>query len=342
MQALVLTTIKRPLCLEQRGDLRPGAGEVVVALKAAALNRRDYWIVQGLYPGVQTPVIPGSDGAGVVDALGDGVETGWLGRPVVINPGWDWGTDQRVQSNKFRILGMPDDGTFAEQVVVPAHHLYARPDHLNWQQAAALPLAGVTAFRALFVQGGLQAGQNVLVSGVGGGVATFALQYAVAAGAKVFVTSSSAAKIEKAVSLGATAGFNYTHDDWHKDAKAEYGLMSLIVDSGGGEGYAKLIDLAAPGGRIVNYGATAGPPKQFDLFKVFWKQLHLIGSTMGSPADFAAMLQFVNEHKIVPLIDQTFSFHQGNSALERMKHAQQFGKIVLDIEPPSKESGVSS
>lgn len=332
MQALVLTAMKQPLRLEERGDLSPGAGEAVVALKAAALNRRDYWITRGMYPGVRVPVILGSDGAGVVAQLGDGVEADWLGRQVIINPGWAWGNDETAQSDKFRILGMPDDGTFAAQVVVPSQYLHGKPDHLNWHEAAALPLGGVTAYRALFVQGGLRAGQNVLVSGIGGGVATFALQYAVAAGANVFVTSSSATKIEKAVALGAIAGFDYTRDDWHKAAKAEHGMMNLIVDSGGGDGYANLVELASPGGRIVNYGATAGPPKKLDLFKVFWKQLHLIGSTMGSPADFSAMLQFVTDHKISPLIDQAFPLDEGNAALERMQHGQQFGKIVLEIE----------
>jgi NADPH:quinone reductase-like Zn-dependent oxidoreductase len=162
-------------------------------------------------------------------------------------------------------------------------------------------------------------------------VATFVLQFAVAAGAQVFVTSSSEDKIERAIALGATAGFNYTHDEWHKIAVAEHGLMDLIVDSAGGEGYANLIDLAAAGGRIVNYGATTGPPKKIDLFKVFWKQLHLIGSTMGSPADFRAMLHFVNEHKIKPVVDRSYPLSEGNAALERMKESQQFGKIVLEI-----------
>ncbi len=332
MKALVLNELKSPLALEDREDLQPGDGEVVVQLKAAALNRRDYWITQGLYPGVRTPVILGSDGAGVVAKLGGDVDPSWSDAEVIINPGWDWGDRPAVHSDNFRILGMPDDGTFATQVSVPAEYLHRKPQHLDWQQAAALPLAGVTAYRALFTQCTLQHGEKVLVSGIGGGVATFALQYAVAAGAVVFVTSSSTEKIDKAIALGAKAGFDYRSEDWHKAARSQHGMMDLIIDSAGGNGYAQLVDLAAPGGRMVNYGATAGPAKKLDLTKVFWKQLRLIGSTMGSPADFESMIRFVNEHKIVPAIDEVVPLAEGNEALARMRDAKQFGKIVLDCE----------
>ena len=331
MNALVLKQLKQPLQLDERRDLEPGEGEVVIELKAAALNRRDYWITRGMYPGIKTPVILGSDGAGVVSKIGEGVAQHWSGKEVIVNPGWQWGDNEAAQSTQFRILGMPDDGTFASQIVVPMNCLHGKPEHLTWHEAAALPLAGMTAYRAVFSQAGLKAGEKVLVSGVGGGVATFALQLAVAAGAQVFVTSSSLAKIEKAIAMGATAGFDYTKDDWQKTAQSEHGLMDLIIDSAGGDGYANLIDLATPGGRIVNYGATVGPPKKLDLVKVFWKQLHLIGSTMGSPADFQSMLDFVIAHKIKPTIDHVFPLAEGNAALERMKDSQQFGKLVLEI-----------
>lgn len=332
MRALVLTELKSPLRLEERDDLVPGPGEVVVALKAAALNRRDFWITQGMYPGIQLPVVLGSDGAGIVTSVGDGVSPDLLGREVIINPGWNWGDREAAQSNEFRILGLPDDGTFAGQVKVPAAYVASKPEHLSWQEAAALPLAGVTAYRALFTQGGLQPGERVLISGVGGGVATFALQYALAVGATVVVTSSSPEKIEKAIQLGATAGFDYTAEGWHKQLLSDQGAVDLIIDSAGGEGYANLVDVAAPGGRIVNYGATAGPPKKLDLFKVFWKQLRLIGSTMGSPKDFGEMLAFVHQRKITPIIDEVFSLADGNEAIERMKHSPQFGKTVIDLE----------
>jgi len=329
---LSLSELKGPLQLQSRPDPRPGEGEAVVELRCAALNRRDYWITQGLYPGIRLPAVLGSDGAGVVAATGQGVDAAWLGREVVINPGWEWGGNPRAQGASFRILGMPDDGTFATHVVVPAIYLHSRPAHLDWRQAAALPLGGVTAYRALFTQGRLQAGETVLVTGIGGGVATFALQLAVAAGATVAVTSSSQEKLERARQLGAAAGFDYTADDWAKTLHEQIGHVDLVIDGAAGEGHARLIELAVPGGRIVNYGATAGPPQKLDLFKVFWKQLHLIGSTMGSPDDFAAMLQFVERHQIVPTLDQQFPLADGNAALERMRDAQHFGKIVLVVD----------
>jgi NADPH:quinone reductase-like Zn-dependent oxidoreductase len=332
MRALILHELKQPLREEERADLEPASNQVVVQLKAAALNRRDYWITQGMYPGIKLPVILGSDGAGVVTRLGDGVDDEWVGREVIINPGWNWGDATTAQASTFEILGMPNDGTFSTELVVPASYLHGKPTHLDWRQAAALPLGGVTAFRALFTQGRLQAGERVLISGVGGGVATFALQYAVAAGATVFVTSSSDEKIAQAIQLGATAGYHYTLDGWPKSLKAEHAAPDLIIDSAGGAGFADLIDLIAPGGRIVNYGVTAGPPQKVDLFKVFWKQLHLIGSTMGSPDDFAAMLDFVNRHQLTPAVDRVLPLGEANEALEWMKSSKQFGKLVLDCE----------
>ncbi|MEO2035437.1 MAG: zinc-binding dehydrogenase [Planctomycetaceae bacterium] len=329
MKCLTLTAIKSPLEFEERDDLTPGAGEVVVRIKAAALNRRDYWIFLGMYPGIELPCVLGSDGAGVVTLCGEGVDSSWKNREVIINPGLDWGDDPKVQNPQFNILGLPRDGTFATEVVVSASQLHDRPEHLDWNESAALPLAGVTAYRAMFTQGDLQPGETVLVTGVGGGVATFAVQFAVAAGAKVWVTSSSAAKIEAAVKLGADGGFDYTDEDWWKQMSKDVGAPSLIIDSAGGPGYKALLNLADAGGRIVNYGATAGPPEKVDLFKLFWKQLHLIGSTMGSPADFAAMLELVNTHKLRPVVDAVFPLSDGNTAISQMASSPQFGKYVL-------------
>lgn len=331
MKALVLNATHQPLDLEERPSPKPGSGEVVVQLKAAALNRRDYWITQGQYPGIEPPVILGSDGAGIVSALGEGVESSWLNQEVIVNPGLDWGANQAAQSGKFTILGLPHDGTFATELVIPASQLHPKPAHLTWETAAALPLAGVTAYRAVFSQGKLQPGQTVLITGIGGGVATFALQFAVAAGAEVWVTSSSPDKISRAVEYGAKGGFNYREEKWWKPASEEMGAPDLIIDSAGGKGYAALLNLAAPGATIVNYGATAGPPEKVDMFKLFWKQLHLVGCTMGSPADFAAMLDFVAAKSIKPIVDAVFPLEEGNVALEQMETSPQFGKYVLEI-----------
>ena len=194
MKAMTLIGRKVPLELQRRDDLTPAEGQVVIKLKAAALNRRDYWITVGLYPGIKPPVVLGSDGAGIVSACGAGVDPGWEGQEVILNPGIGWGGNPTVQSEGFHILGLPADGTFASEVVVPAEQLHRKPAGLTWEESAALPLAGVTAYRALFTQGNAAAGERILITGIGGGVATFALQFAVALGAEVWVTSSSPAR----------------------------------------------------------------------------------------------------------------------------------------------------
>jgi len=331
MKALVLSQPNEPLCFVDQSSPAPSRGQVLVKLKAAALNRRDYWITQGLYPGIQCPVILGSDGAGVVTAVGEGVDPAWLGRAVIINPGYDWGDDPSAQGGRFRILGMPDNGTFAEFIAAPVGQVYPKPPSLTWEQAGALPLAAMTAFRALMRQGRLQSGQTVLITGIGGGVATYALQLAVAAGAKVLVTSSSPGKLEKAAAMGAFGGLLYTQPDWSEGVVSEFGPVDVAIDGAGGEGYAKLIDVVRPGGRIVNYGATRGAPSGLELRKVFWKQLHLVGSTMGCPADFAGMLEAVSRYGIVPVVDSILPLAQGNAALERMRACGQFGKLVLHM-----------
>ena len=321
MKALVLNEVKQPLVLQERQSPKAGKEQVIVKLKAAALNRRDYWITQGLYAGIKCPVILGSDGAGTTEQ----------GTDVIINPGYNWGERQQAQSGDFKILGMPDDGTFAEEIAVSQQQLFDKPEHLSFEQAAALPLAGLTAYRALFVQGRLQSSQTVVITGIGGGVACIALQLAVAAGAAVIVTSSSQAKIDKALAMGATAGFLYTAKGYASQVNEQFGPVHLIIDGAGGDGYGELIDMACPGETIVNYGATAGKPSKLELRKVFWKQLHLIGSTMGSPEDFAAMLDMVNRHKIQPVIDEVFALSDGNKAFEKMNVSSQFGKLVLRV-----------
>ncbi len=331
MKALVLTGVKTPLELQQRADLTPDPGTVVVALKAAALNRRDYWITQGLYPGIEPPTILGSDGAGIVTSVGAGVSVEWVEKEVILYPGIQWGNDEAAQGADFTILGSPSDGTFATQIKVDASQVHSKPAQLHWNEAAALPLAGVTAYRALFSQGELQEGQSVLITGIGGGVAAFALQFAVAAGAQVSVTSSSPEKIARAISLGATAGYDYREPDWHKTLAKDCGPPHLVIDGAGGDGYRNLLQVAAPGGRIVNYGATAGP-SQLDMFRVFWKQLRIIGSTLGSPRDFSDMIRFVEDHQIKPMVDSVVPLADGNEAINQMASSPQFGKYVLEMD----------
>lgn len=330
MQAAVFQEVRQPLVVEQRETPEPGAGEVLVRLKAAALNRRDYWISQGLYPALQAGVIQGSDGAGVVEAVADDVDSGWIGKDVVINPGLQWGDDSQVQSRQFHILGMPRHGTFAEATTVPVSSVFEKPTHLDWQQAAALPLAGVTAYRAI-TRAEITKGSLVLITGIGGGVALMAMQLSLALGARVLVTSSSQKKLDRALELGAQGGYLYSQDDWVNQILQDQGMVDAVIDGAGGAGYHHLLHLAESGGCIVNYGATAGPPEKMDLFKLFWKQLKLIGSTMGSPDDFQQMLELVSRKKIIPVVDSVYSLGQVNQALDKMVASPQFGKLVLSF-----------
>jgi NADPH:quinone reductase-like Zn-dependent oxidoreductase len=308
----------------------PAAGEVRVALQAAALNHRDVWIKTGQYAGLVWPCVPGSDGAGIVTAVGMGVDPAWVGREAIVNPSFAWGGSERAQGTGFSILGLPRAGTFAEAIVVPVEQVAAKPAHLTWHEAAALPLAGLTAYRALFARAGVRAGENVLVSGIGGGVATLALQLAVAAGAQVWVTSSSPGKIARAVSLGARGGFDYREADWAGRATKETGGFDVVVESAGGDGFERLVDATVPGGRIVFFGATRGNPA-LPMRKVFWRQITLLGTTMGSPADWAAMTAFVAEKRIRPVVGATFPLARAEEAFALMERGEQFGKITLEI-----------
>jgi NADPH:quinone reductase-like Zn-dependent oxidoreductase len=342
MKALVITGKGRPIELQSVADKSPAAGQALVRVHAAAMNHRDVWIQKGQYAGLKYPIIPGSDGVGVVEAVGEigdaagsghpGFRTDWIGKEVIIDPALNWGHEQGFQDPAdFRIIGLPDDGTLAEYVVVPLVNLVPKPAHLSFAEAAALPLAGVTAWRALMKRGRLQAGERVLITGIGGGVALFALQYAVALGARVFVSSGSDEKLSQAKAMGAAGGVNYTSTGWADALKEQAGAFDVIVDGAGGDGVNDLLDLATPGGRVVFYGATRGNPSSIVLRRVFWKQLNVLGSTMGSPEDFAEMMEFVGRHGIRPVVDRVFELDEGAAAFRRMDEGAQFGKIVIKI-----------
>ena len=331
MRAVQLTSVNQ-LSVNDVASPQPAAGEVTVSLKAAALNHRDVWIKLGQYAGLKWPCIPGSDGAGIVTATGEGVDASWKGREVVINPSFQWGTNEHSQSDDFSILGLQREGTMAEEIAVPIEQLADKPTHMNWEEAAALPLSGLTAYRALMSRARLQPGERVLVSGVGGGVALFAVQFAAAQGVEVWVTSSSTNKIERAVKVGAKGGFDYSQEGWAKQAAKEVGHFDVIVDSAGGAGFDELINTAAPGGRIVFYGATRGDPSSLPMREIFWRQLSLLGTTMGSPADWQAMVDFVATHNIKPVVSDAFDMADAEQAFTLMERGGQFGKIVLRID----------
>lgn len=306
-------------------------GQALVRIKAAALNHRDQFCREGKYPGLKYGTVLGSDGAGVVEAVEGGRLKHWIGKDVIINPNINWGSDPQVQSNDYHILGMPTHGTFAEYVVVDADRLHEKPSHLNLFMAAALPLGGVTAYRAVFRQGKVKAGDNVLISGVGGGVAHFAFLFSMVKGATVFVTSGDDEKINTAKNRGAKQGFNYKEDDWDKKAMEASGGFNVIIDSAGGDQLNTLVKIMKPAGRIVLYGATNGMPSHLDLFRLFWKQGAIQGSTMGNDQEFEEMVRFVNEHQIEPIIDSIRPFDKIIEAFDEMKAGSQTGKLVVEF-----------
>lgn len=330
MKAAILTGIHE-LGLDHVANPVAGPGEVLVRLKAAALNHRDVWIKDGQYAGLKFPVVPGSDGAGVVHEVGVGVDRALIDQKVIINPSFDWGHHEKAQEPRFSILGMPKNGTLAEYINVPVTQIVPKPAHLTWEEAAALPLAGLTAYRAMFSRANLQAHEKVLITGIGAGTALFALQYAVAAKAVPFVTSSSPEKLERAHALGARHGALYTHQGWAKELGDHYGQFDLIVDSAGGPGFGDLVDLCSLGGRIVFFGATRGNPHELPMRKIFWKQLTLLGTTMGSPVDFKAMTDFVTAKAIHPIVSEVFPLDRVVDAFALMEKGGQFGKIVVSI-----------
>lgn len=337
MKAIVLQEINRPISIQEVAMPQANAGEVIVQIKAAAFNHRDVFIQKGLYPGIQLPVVLGSDGAGIVSHIGEGVSEEWLSKEVIINPSHNWGTDTRFYSKHFKILGMPDNGTFAEYVKVAAKYLIPKPSHLSFEAAAALPLAGLTGWRALMSRAGLQAGERVLITGIGGGVALFVLQFALATGAEVWVTSGSDEKIKKAIVLGAKGGINYKDSNWGKNLITatggdRSGYFDVIIDSAGGPNFSKLIDVAAPGGRICFFGGTTGNITDIAPAKVFFKQLTIYGSTMGTEAEFEAMVHFIEKYQIQPIISKTFQLEEAEEALRYMDNGTQFGKIVMKVD----------
>jgi NADPH:quinone reductase-like Zn-dependent oxidoreductase len=322
MNAMMLWGPGQSLQMTDIPPILPPVGDLYINLKAAALNKRDYWITQGKYPGIIYPLILGSDGAGKIDD-----------REVIINPSLNWGDTEIHFGPAFKIIGMPDNGTFAQMVKAPAENIYDKPAHLSWTEAAALPVAGVTAFRAMFTRGKLNEGDRVLITGIGGGVATMALAFSKALGIETWVTSSSDEKINLAMNHGAAGGVNYKADDWDKTlAKRVDGKFDLVIDGSGSPSFSRIPALMNPGGRIIIYGGTGGNILDLSPQRIFWKQLDILGSTMGSPHDFQKMLQFVNQYKIKPIISHIFPLERVNEALALVGEGSQFGKVCLEIE----------
>lgn len=329
MKALVLNTSS--FLLEEVTTPTVGENQALVKIHFAALNHRDQWIREGQYAKIQLPAILGSDGSGEVIVVSNEQHQHWIGKHVIINPNINWGNDSRFQSKEYQILGMPAQGTLAEYVVVDIDRLHEKPVYLTDEQASALPLAGLTAYNALFNKGKAEKGMNILISGVGGGVAQFAFLFANAIGANVFVTSSKEQVITRCKDLGAKGGANYTEKEAVKNLAKSIGGFDVIIDSACGDGMNELIAALKPAGKFVFYGATKGLPKDLNMRQIFWNHLQLLGSTMGSDEDFGKMIALCNEHQIIPVLDKTFDFTDAVAAFDRMKNGEQFGKIIVKI-----------
>lgn len=322
-------------------DPTPGHGEVVVRMEAAALNHLDLWTVGGTL-GIEHrfPHILGADGAGEVAAVGDGVATGIKeGARVVVNGGLSCGACEFCRAGeqslcvRFKVLGEHVPGTFAEYLKVPATNVYPYPQHLSAEEAAALGLTFLTAYRMLYVRGELRPGEWVGITGIGGGLAQALFQLARPVAGKILVTSSSDEKLARAKEMGADEAVNYATEDQGKQLRHLTGKrgLDLIVDSAGAPSLEMGVRALRKGGRMVIAGATAGAEGKLDMRRLFWNQLRIIGSTMGSNSDMAEMLRFVGGAKIRPAIDRSFKLEEGSDALAYLQTAERFGKIVLLI-----------
>ena len=312
-------------------DPAPGPDEVIVDLRAAALNRRDWWIwtAPGYCP---LPVTLGSDGAGVVGAVGDGVKGLAPGDEVVFDATLHWGEVEECPTPDFEILGVPRDGTFAEQVVVPAANVAPKPARLTWEEAAAVNLGGLTAWRAVVTCAQAGPGRTLLITGAGSGVATFAVQIAVALGARVFVTSSSARKFELARALGAQAGVSYRDPDWPQQLRElAGGGLDAAIDSFGGPSWEGSLRALRRGGTLISFGDTSGPETTLTTAEVYWQWRRVLGTTMGSPREYRALLAHVEQASWRPVIDSTFPLEQIDEAARRLISSDRFGKIVLRV-----------
>jgi NADPH:quinone reductase-like Zn-dependent oxidoreductase len=294
---------------------------VTVALRASALNWHDVLVRQGRY-GSPLPHIIGADGAGVRTDTGE---------HVVVLPSLNWGGRDDAPGSRWEILGDHTPGTYAELVSVPADCVAAKPPGLSWAEAAALPLVGVTTYRALFVRGRLRAGESMLVVGAGGGIATMAIALAVAAGVSITVTSSSADTIERAVSAGARGGVLHSQAEWPKHARTmspNGAGFDLVLDPVGR--WSESVCALRPGGRLVVLGANAAQTAPMDVRNFYFGQFDLLGTTMGSSRDFAGLLNMIDRCAVrSPVIDREFPLDRAADAHEYLESGRTFGKCVL-------------
>src|SRR5699024_7248400 len=305
----------------------PQGKEVVVNLKAAGLNRRDLYISNRLGKDAAALII-GSDGAGIIEAVGSEVEQVNVGDEVIINPALRWEKKSVAPPASFDILGMPDHGTIAEKIVISQDQVEPKPEDLSWEEASVLALAGLSGYRALVTKGEATEGQTVFIPGAGSGVATYMIQFAKAKGAKVIVSSRSTEKQEAALQLGADRAID-TEADWDKELQDE--TIDLVIDSVGEATFNRSLQILKKGGRMVIFGATAGDKAELDLRAFFYGQYQLLGSTMGSREELQEMLAFALAHNIRPVLGKVFSLDEVNDAFAMLEENVQFCKLAITL-----------
>ncbi|KAI7889545.1 uncharacterized protein EV154DRAFT_514123 [Mucor mucedo] len=334
--ATTQTKFKYGLELKTAAIPEPTSEQSLVKIQATSLNHRDLWILKGMYPGIVLGSVLGSDAVAYI--IKNPSSQLSLGQRVVINPSIGWIADERGPETKLAILGLlPCPGTLTEEPIAIHHDdIVPCPPHLSDAEAACLPIAGVTAYRALFTKALVKKGEHVLITGIGGGVALFALQFAVAVGAHVYVTSSSPQKIQKAIALGAVGGVNYKDENCVGELKKLLGknLLSAVIDGAGGPLYSAYPRMMRDGGIVANYGQTADVSGvRFNMAYVL-KNIDIKGCTMGSRKEFREMVKFVDEHKIQPVVSQVWNGLNNESidqAYASMINGEQFGKLVIEF-----------
>ncbi|WP_233442778.1 zinc-binding dehydrogenase [Trichococcus shcherbakoviae] len=310
---------------EDRAEQPAGPSEIKIKVKAAGLNHRDLFALSQVHE--KHPVVIGSDAAGVVVAVGAEVTRFKIGDEVMLYPGSGWRKNSDTAPETFTILGSSEQGAMAEEIVVSEENAVHKPAHLSWEEAGVLSLSALTAYRALFTKGGVSEGMKVLIPGIGGGVANYLLQFAKAAGAIVYVTSRSQEKLGMALQHGAEKGL--LHDeDW---VEGIGGKVDVVIESVGAATFDKSLDAVRRGGTIVTFGSSTGDLVTFDLRKFFYGQYTLKGSTMGSFEEYEAMIRFVEDHDLHPVVDAVYPAEEFREAFQRLENAEQTGKIALQI-----------
>lgn len=318
---------KKELFMKDVEDPVVNEGEVLVSLRVAGLNRRDL-MISNRRGNEASELVLGSDGAGVIESVGPGVTRFKVGDEVIINPALRWYENSDAPPEGFDILGMPDNGTFAEKITLSEEQVERKPEHLSWSEAGVFALAALTGYRALFTKGKFKKWDTIFIPGASSGVATYIIIFAKHVGAKVIVTSRSEEKRQKALHLGADLALD-TNSNWKEELKDEQ--IDLVIDSVGNATFNRSLEVLKKGGRFVVFGSTTEDIVELDLRAFFYGQYKLIGSTMGSREELREMITFIKKHKIFPEIDQSFSLEQTKDAFNYLEKGSQFGKIAIEI-----------